>query len=110
MAAGPVGARCAGDEVDGLLTGKLRLDFGGHLVLCGCRRRTAIISNEVATNGLAALSVAAIMLIENVGDGLVTVPTGAVAENHLATTLAALGADLSALAAAATVLIRYRSD
>lgn len=69
-----------------------------------------MISNEVATNGLAVLSVAAAMLIEDVGDGLVTVPNGAIAENHLAATLAALGADLSALGAAAIVLARHRSE
>ena len=69
-----------------------------------------MISSEVATNGLAALSVAAVMLIEDVGDGLVTVPSDAIAENHLAATLAALGADLSALGAAAVVLARHRSE
>ena len=69
-----------------------------------------MISSEVATNGLAALSVAAVMLIEDVGDGLMTVPSDAIAEIHLAATLAALGADLSALGAAAVVLARHRSE
>ena len=50
------------------------------------------------------------MLIEDVGDGLMTVPSDAIAENHLAATLAALGADLSALGAAAVVLARHRSE
>ena len=66
--------------------------------------------SQAATNGLAALGVAAIMLIEDVGDGLVTVPADVVAEERLAATLAALGAYLSALAAAAAVLTRHRRD
>ena len=69
-----------------------------------------MISDEVANDGLAALSVAALMLIEDAADGLATAPTGSAAEYRFAATLAVVGADLSALAAAATVLIRHRGS
>ncbi len=69
-----------------------------------------MISDEVARNGLAALSVAAVMLVEDASEGLTTSATDATAGMRFADDLAALGSDLAALAAAAAVLTRRRFD
>lgn len=69
-----------------------------------------MISKEVADDGLAALSVTAATLIEDAVEGLVTTATDVRASLALATNLAALGAELSALGAAAAVLARHRDD
>ena len=69
-----------------------------------------MISGEVATSGLSALSVAAVMLMEDAADGLMDTSTDLATGVRLAATLAALGADLSAIAATAAVLDRHRGD
>lgn len=69
-----------------------------------------MISDEVAANGLTALSVAAVMLIEDAVDELATTATDWRDGRCLAASLAALGADLSALGEAAAVLGRRRGD
>lgn len=69
-----------------------------------------MISGKVARDGLAALSVAAVMLIEDAVDGLTTAATDPGAGRRLAAALTELGADLSALVAAATVFARHPSD
>ena len=69
-----------------------------------------MISDEVAREGLAALSVAAVMLIEDELDLLTTVQTDVSAGCRVAASLTVLSADLSALAAAAEVLVRRRSE
>ena len=66
-----------------------------------------MITDEVATNGLAALSVAAVMLIEDAIDVL-SVPITTLNAGDRQGALAALGADLTALAAATSVLARHR--
>lgn len=69
-----------------------------------------MISDEVARNGLAALSAAAVMLMEDVGEGLTIVQTDITRGDDLAAALVALGADLSALGAAVAVLARRRCE
>ena len=67
-----------------------------------------MISDEVADNGLEALSVAAVMLMEDVGEGLIMIQPDIEVGGDLGTALVALAADLSALGEAATVLARHR--
>ena len=69
-----------------------------------------MISDEVAREGLATLSIAAVMLIEDELDLLTTVQTDVPAGCRVAASLTALGSDLSALAAAAEVLVRRREE
>ena len=69
-----------------------------------------MISDEVAREGLAALSVAAVMLIEDAIDGLTTGASDSTVGMRFAFDLATLGSDLGALAAAAAVLTRRRVD
>lgn len=68
-----------------------------------------MVSDEVAGDGLAAISVAAAMLIEGAVDEFTTTATDTTAGRRLAANLAALGADLSALGAAAAIFARHRT-
>lgn len=86
----------------------LRLDFAPTVALNCQRRVMPMISDEVARDGLAALGVAAVMLIEDAAEELTTVATDARAGRRVAAALTALGTDISALAAAAAVFARHR--
>lgn len=67
-----------------------------------------MISDKVARDGLAALSVAAVILIEDEVERLTIAQTDVMAGRGLATSLIALGSDISVLGAAALVLVRNR--
>jgi hypothetical protein len=69
-----------------------------------------MIDDEVARETLALLGTAAVMLVEDLHPLLATPPKTAQAGAELATTMARLGADLSALGAAAAVLARRAAD
>ena len=66
----------------------------------------AMIDEELAREAIGLLGTAAAMLIEDAHGGLVALPTDASSGAALATLLGRLGADLSALGAAAAVLAR----
>lgn len=65
-----------------------------------------MIDEELARQGVGMLGTAAAMLLEDAHDLLVTVPADADTARAIAERLTLLGADLSALAGAASVLVR----